>query len=76
MLYYLFNYLEHCNVPGAGMFNYVTFRAAMAIILSLIISVWFGMARINVSFENQHFPASVFQSDRRKPGQLFDIRKG
>ncbi len=42
MLYYLFNYLEHCNVPGAGMFNYVTFRAAMAIILSLIISVWFG----------------------------------
>ncbi len=42
MLYYLFNYLQKCNFPGAGVFNYVTFRAAAAIILALIISVWFG----------------------------------
>ena len=42
MLYYLFNYLHQHNFPGAGVFNYVTFRAAMAIILALIISVWFG----------------------------------
>ena len=42
MLYYLFNYLNQCNVPGAGVFNYVTFRAAAAIILSLIVAVWFG----------------------------------
>ena len=42
MLYYLFNYLQKLNFPGAGVFNYVTFRAAMAIILALIISVWFG----------------------------------
>ena len=42
MLYYLFNYLDQLNFPGAGMFNYVTFRAAVAIILSLIVSVWFG----------------------------------
>ena len=42
MLYYLFSYLESINFPGAGVFNYVTFRAAVAIILSLIFSVWFG----------------------------------
>ena len=42
MLYYLFNYLDQCNFPGAHMFNYVTFRAAVAIILALIVSVWFG----------------------------------
>ena len=42
MLYYLFNYLEQRNFPGAGVFNYVTFRAAIAIILALVVSVWFG----------------------------------
>ena len=42
MLYYLFSYLEKCNFPGAGVFNYVTFRAAASIILALIVSVWFG----------------------------------
>ena len=42
MLYYLFNYLDQCNFPGARMFNYVTFRAAVAIILALVVSVWFG----------------------------------
>ena len=42
MLYYLFNYLNQCNFPGAGVFNYVTFRAATAVILSLVVSVWFG----------------------------------
>ena len=42
MLYYLFNYLEKCDFPGAGVFNYVTFRAATAIIFALIVSVWFG----------------------------------
>jgi phospho-N-acetylmuramoyl-pentapeptide-transferase len=34
--------LQKCNFPGAGVFNYVTFRAATAVILALIISVWFG----------------------------------
>ena len=43
MLYYLFEYLEDCcNVPGAGMFEYVTFRALFAIIVSLFVSIWFG----------------------------------
>ena len=42
MLYYLFNYLDQHDFPGAGVFNYVTFRAAVAVILALIVSVWFG----------------------------------
>jgi phospho-N-acetylmuramoyl-pentapeptide-transferase len=47
MLYYLFNYLDsHLNFPGAGMFQYISFRAAMAIILSLVISLVFGKTLI------------------------------
>lgn len=42
MLYYLFNYLEEFNVPGAGLFQFISFRAAVALILSLIISITFG----------------------------------
>jgi phospho-N-acetylmuramoyl-pentapeptide-transferase len=42
MLYYLFEYLNDLNFPGAGVFNFITFRAAMAIITSLIISMIFG----------------------------------
>lgn len=42
MLNYLFDYLQSVNFPGAGMFDYVTFRAIFALVLSLIISVWFG----------------------------------
>jgi phospho-N-acetylmuramoyl-pentapeptide-transferase len=42
MLYYLFGYLEKLDVPGAGLFNYISFRAAMAIITSLIISTIYG----------------------------------
>ena len=43
MLYYLFNYLDRVfDVPGAGAFNYISFRAALALITSLIISLVFG----------------------------------
>lgn len=42
MLYYLFTYLDELGVPGAGVFNYVSFRASMAIITSLLISLVFG----------------------------------
>lgn len=42
MLYYLFNYLDSLDFPGAGMFKYVSFRAAMTILLSLIISTVIG----------------------------------
>jgi phospho-N-acetylmuramoyl-pentapeptide-transferase len=42
MLYYLFKYLDSMNVPGAGLFNFISFRAAMALITSLVISIFFG----------------------------------
>jgi phospho-N-acetylmuramoyl-pentapeptide-transferase len=42
MLYYLFDYLDKLDFPGAGMFYYVSFRSAMALILSLIISTLIG----------------------------------
>ncbi len=43
MLYYLFQYLdEQFNLPGAGLFQYITFRASMAAVLSLLIVAIFG----------------------------------
>ncbi len=43
MLYYLFDYLDKAfDFPGAGMFQYISFRAVVAAILALIISIWFG----------------------------------
>ncbi len=42
MLYYLFKYLHTLNFPGAGIFTYISFRSAMAIIGSLIISLLIG----------------------------------
>ena len=43
MFYYLFDYLKsHFNVPGAGVFQYINFRAPMAIITSLLISLFIG----------------------------------
>ena len=48
MLYYLFSYLDKQDFPGAGVFNYVTFRAAAAVILALVVSVWFGNYFINL----------------------------
>jgi len=42
MLYYLFDYLDKLNFPGAGLFDFISFRAAMALITSLIVSIVFG----------------------------------
>ena len=43
MFYYLFDYLQRCcDFPGAGVFQYISFRAGAAVIVSLIISMLFG----------------------------------
>lgn len=47
MLYYLFDYLHQMDVPGTGVFQYITFRSGLAIILSLLISTVFGKKIIN-----------------------------
>jgi phospho-N-acetylmuramoyl-pentapeptide-transferase len=49
MLYYLFRYLhEHYHLPGAGVFQYTTFRAGLSVIVSLLIAQIFGGRLINV----------------------------
>ena len=42
MLYYLFRYLGEYGVSGAHLWSYISFRALLTLVLSLIISVWFG----------------------------------
>jgi phospho-N-acetylmuramoyl-pentapeptide-transferase len=47
MLYYLFELLDKLNLPGAGLFDFISFRASMALIFSLIISIVIGKRIIN-----------------------------
>ncbi len=54
MLYYLFIYLRDTfHLAGAGVFNFITFRAAMAIILSLVISMLMGKRLIQFLHRKQ-----------------------
>ncbi len=62
MLYYLFRFLEQFNIPGSHMWSYISFRSLLALILSLLISAWFGeyfikwMKRRKI-FETERDPA-------------------
>ena len=42
MLYYLFRFLDQYDIPGSHMWSYISFRALLTLILSLLISAWFG----------------------------------
>ncbi len=42
MLYYLFEYLQRLNIPGAGAFTYTSTRAALALVLSLVVATLIG----------------------------------
>ncbi len=42
MLYYLFRYLGEFGVSGANLWHYISFRALLTLVLSLLISMWFG----------------------------------
>ena len=59
MLYYLFRYLGEFGVSGANVWHYISFRAVLTLVLSLLISMWFGqyfikwMKRHNVSEEQR-----------------------
>ncbi len=54
MLYHLFIYLrEHFNMPGAGVFYFISFRTALAIILSLVISLVYGKSLIKYLHRKQ-----------------------
>jgi phospho-N-acetylmuramoyl-pentapeptide-transferase len=48
MLYYLFDFIENqYHLAGAGLFRYITFRSALAFVLALFISVFYGKRIIN-----------------------------
>lgn len=54
MLYYLFDFLDNnFNLPGAGVFQYISFRAACAVLASLTISLLFGGRLINLLRKKQ-----------------------
>ena len=42
MLYYFFRFLEQFGVPGSGLWSYISFRSLLALMLALIVSMWFG----------------------------------
>jgi phospho-N-acetylmuramoyl-pentapeptide-transferase len=54
MLYYLFEYLDkYYDIPGTGVFQYITFRAAMSIIASLLVSLLLGKRVIQYLLRKQ-----------------------
>ncbi len=54
MLYYLFTYLDkHFDIPGAGLFQFITFRTTLAVIVSLIISLLMGKRLIDFLHKKQ-----------------------
>jgi len=54
MLYYLFEYLEnHYNLSGAGLFQYISFRSALAFMISLLFSTIYGKRIINYLQQKQ-----------------------
>jgi len=59
MLYYLFEYLEkQYQLTGASVFQFISFRAALAVIVSLLISMIFGKHIINF-LRNQQIGETV-----------------
>ncbi|MDR0619270.1 MAG: phospho-N-acetylmuramoyl-pentapeptide-transferase [Bacteroidales bacterium] len=54
MLYYIFNYLDKIwDIPGAGLFHYISFRSAIAFVFSLTIAMVFGKKIINILQKKQ-----------------------
>lgn len=67
MLYYLFSWLDQLNFPGAGLFHYISFRASLALITSLIVSIVIGK-RIIARLRQQQIGETV--RDLGLAGQL------
>lgn len=59
MLYYLFDYLDKSmDVPGTGVFQYITFRSGLAVLLSLLLSTIYGK-RVITFLRNQQVGETV-----------------
>ncbi|MDR1591311.1 MAG: phospho-N-acetylmuramoyl-pentapeptide-transferase [Prevotellaceae bacterium] len=62
MLYYLFHYLDTLDFPGAGIFNYISFRAASAFILALLCATLVGKSII-VKLQRQQIGETIRDLD-------------
>ncbi len=69
MLHYLYEWLSGYNIPGIGMFQYISFRSGAAIILSLIITTAFGKKMI------QHLHRKQIGEDVRDLGLEGQVQK-
>jgi len=71
MLYYLFRYLSEFGISGAHLWSYISFRAILTLVLSLIISAWFGewfiryMKRRNLSEEQRDASIDPFGVEKK-----------
>ena len=54
MLYHLSQYLQDFNIPGAGMFTYISFRSLLALMLSLLIMMFVGKGFITYMKRKRH----------------------
>ena len=71
MLYYLFRYLNEFGIPGSHMWSYISVRAILTLVLSLMISAWFGewfikyMKRRNYSEEQRDASIDPFGVEKK-----------
>lgn len=71
MLYYLFRYLGTFGISGAHLWSYISFRAILTLVLSLVISAWFGewfikfMKRRNLSEEQRDASIDPFGVEKK-----------
>ena len=70
MLYYLFRFLSQYDIPGAHMWSYISFRALLTLILSLMISAWFGEYFIKWMKRR-----SIFETERDPSIDPFGVEK-
>ena len=70
MLYYLFRFLEQFNIPGSHLWSYISFRALLALILSLVISAWFGERFIRWMKRRK-----IFETERDPQIDPFGVQK-
>ena len=70
MLYYLFRFLEEYNIPGAHLWSYISFRAAITLVLSLLISAWFGERFIKWMKKRK-----IFETERDPAIDPFGVEK-
>ena len=70
MLYYLFRLFDQINIPGSHMWSYISFRALLTLILSLLLSAWFGEKFIKWMKRRK-----IFETERDPKIDPFGIEK-